>query len=142
MRLDLRFPSGLTGGPEQAMRRGVRWLVAALAIAGACAKGGGDEVAPAEGPAATVEVRNNYALPVEIFAQGSGINQRLGTVHPGMRGHFNIPPAMLGGRSVELQAVAGTGQAFRSGPLLLSPGAIVDFTVEAQLFNSTAIVRP
>jgi hypothetical protein len=113
-----------------------------LLFGGACSKTAGDDVEPLESPSASVEVRNNHALPVEIVAQGSGINQRLGTVHPGMEGSFSIPPAMLGGRAVELVVVAGTGQRFRSGPLLLSPGAVVDVVCEAQLFNSTAVVRP
>src|SRR5688500_7533472 len=116
MRLDLRLPIGLMftiiGGdarphrPGERMTGGAWLLIAGLVLSAGCAKSGEEDVEPVDGPSATVEVRNNYALPVEIFAQGSGINQRLGTVHPGMPGHFKIPPAMLGGRAVELVAVA------------------------------------
>jgi hypothetical protein len=122
----------------------VLWLLGASAVllGTACGKRGSGELEPTPRTSASVEVRNNYALAVEIFAQGSGISQRLGTVHPGMEGHFVLPPAMVGGRSVELQVVSGTGQNFRSGPLLLNPGAVVDLTVQPQLFNSTAVVRP
>jgi hypothetical protein len=128
---------------EVPMIRGAWILIAGLMLSGAgCAKSGQDDVEPAEVPSATVEVRNNHALPVEIFATGSGINQRLGTVHPGMQGRFALPPSMLGGGSVELQVRAGTGQVFRSGPLLLAPGAVVDVAVAPQLFSSTATVRP
>jgi hypothetical protein len=125
------------------MMRGALILIAGLAVAGAaCAKSANDEVEPANGPSATVEVRNDHPVPVEIFAVGSGSNQRLGTVHPGMQGRFSVPPSMLGGGSVELQVRAATGQVFRSGALLLAPGAVVDVAVATQLFNSTATVRP
>jgi hypothetical protein len=123
------------------MIRGGWLLVAGLALSAGCAKSGEEGVEPVTGPSATVEVRNDHPLPVEIFATGSGTNQRLGTVHPGMEGRFAIPPAMLGGGSVELQVRAANGQLFRSGPLLLAPGAVVDVVVATQLFNSTATVR-
>jgi hypothetical protein len=115
-----------------------------LLTGSACAHGNaGNVVPPAESPPVHVEVTNHYSLPVEIYAVASGITHRLGIVHPGMASRFVIPPTMIGGGSVELQArlTESTGQ-FRSGPLLLSPGAIVDFVVAPQLFNSTATIRP
>ena len=121
------------------------WLVLIAGVvlsSGACAKSGGDDVEPVERPSASVEVRNDNALPVELFTAGSGASKRLGTVHPGMRGSFAVPPSMLGGGSVEVQVRAANGQTFRSGPLLLAPGAVVDVFVATQLFNSTATVRP
>jgi hypothetical protein len=107
-----------------------------------CAKSGTDDAEPVEAPSATVEVRNDHALPVELFVVATGSNQRLGTVYPGMRDSFSVPPAYLGGGSVEMQVRTAAGHVFRSGPLLLSPGAVVDVSVMPQLFNSTAIVRP
>ena len=125
------------------MTRGAWVLVAGMLLSGVgCAKSGGDDVEPVEAPTATVEVRNDHALPVEVFVMATGSNQRLGTVYPGMRGNFSVPPAYLGGGSVELQVRTAAGHLFRSGPLLLSPGAVVDVSVTPQLFNSTAIVRP
>lgn len=89
-----------------------------------------------------IEVINNHPLPVEIIITGSGIFQRLGTVHPGMTAHFEVPPALVGNGSVELQAQSSANrQPYRSGPLLLAPGAIVDFVVSQPLFNSTATIR-
>jgi hypothetical protein len=89
-----------------------------------------------------VKATNNYALPVDIFAVSAGINQRLGTVHPGMTSEFTVPPTLVGGSSVELQArPSDRSGVFRSGPLLLAPGTIVDFVIAAQLFNSTATLR-
>src|SRR5687768_1472398 len=100
------------------MIRGAWILLVGLVLSAGCAKSSEDDVEPVEGPSASVEVRNDHALPVEIFAVGSGINQRLGTVHPGMQGRFAVPPSMLGGGSVELQVRSANGQLFRSGPLL------------------------
>ena len=89
-----------------------------------------------------VEVVNNHAVPVEIFISGAGINHRLGTVHPGMSAHYQIPPGMVGNGALEFQAWSRSGrQPYRSGPILLSPGAIVDFVVGQVLFNSTATIR-
>jgi hypothetical protein len=129
------------------MRRGFWVLIPALLLTGsACRRGHGDEavsaVSPAEHPV-SVDVTNNYALPVEIYAVGSGINQRLGTVHPGMAGHFVLPPALVGGNSVEFQArptPPGNGT-YRSGPLILNAGGTVDLVIATQLFNSTTMVR-
>jgi hypothetical protein len=124
------------------VRPGLWFLAAGAVLAGtACTKSSGGPVPPATGPA-HVEVTNRYALPVEIYAVGSSITQRLGTVNPGFDAHFVIPAALLSS-SVELQARPNTSVApYRSGPLLLSPGAVVDLVVAAQLFSSTATIRP
>lgn len=119
-------------------------LVPALLLAGsACARGGGeDEPQPDDSPV-RVEVTNNHALPIEIYAVGSGISHRLGTVLPGMAAHFVVPQNLIGSGAVELQAQPrASKQQFRSGQLLLAPGTIVDFVIAPQLFNSTATLRP
>ena len=92
-----------------------------------------------------VRVRGHqrHPLAIEVYAIGTGIDQRLGTVHPGMNSEFVIPPNLTTSGGVELQAVAGGQQpAFRSGPLLLAPGSVVDLIVTPQLFNSTVTLRP
>jgi hypothetical protein len=120
-------------------RRLAPWL---LLAASACARGGSDEPVPTGDPV-RVEVTNNYALPVEIYAVGSGVTRRLGTVHPGMGARFTIPQNITRSGSVELEArLAAERQTFRSGQLLLAPGTIVDFDVAPQLFNSTVTLRP
>jgi hypothetical protein len=91
----------------------------------------------------SIEVVNNQPLPVEVFIQGAGIVHRLGTVHPGMSAHFEVPPGMVRSGSLELQAISSASpQAARSGPLLLSPGAIVDFVVNRPPYSSTSTIRP
>ena len=125
------------------MLRGLWVLVPGLLLTGAaCAHGSGDDVRPDTSPV-RVEVTNNYALPMEVSAVGAGTNYRLGLVNPGMVGHFVVPSALIGNGTVEFQAQpTASGQLFRSAALLLAPGAVVDFVIRAQLFNSTATPRP
>ena len=126
------------------MLRGSWLLVPVVLLAGsACAhRSSTDEVQPVGAPA-YVEVTNHFSLPMEIFVGGSGINQRLGTVHPGMSGHFVIPSTLVGNSSVRFEArPTGNGTPFRSGDILLAPGTVVDFTIADVLFNSTVTRRP
>jgi hypothetical protein len=129
------------------MRRGLTVsIIGLLLLTGHACRRASDEaplpVDPLEAPI-RIEVVNNQPLPVEVFIVGSGINHRLGTVHPGMSARFEVPPGMVGNGSLELQAnSSGNRQPARSGPLLLSPGAIVDFVVNRPPFNSTATIRP
>lgn len=124
------------------MLRGLRVVVPALLLtASACAHSGGGELKPADS-SVYVEVTNQYALPMEVYALGSGITHRMGTVHPGMASHFVVPQTLVGNSSVRFEArPSGNGQPFRSGDLLLAPGAIVEFVIAAQLFNSTVTRR-
>ena len=90
-----------------------------------------------------IEVVNHQPLPVDVAIIGAGVNHRLGTVHPGMAAHFEVPPGMVGNGSLELQAISSASpQPARSGPMLLAPGAIVDFVVARPPYNSTATIRP
>lgn len=119
------------------------WTSILIVLAGvACHRPNPDEIAPT-GAKVHVEVQNQYALPVEISATGSGTTYRLGVVHPGMKAHFIVPPALVGGGTVELTATPGPeGQVYRSGPLLVSPGRTIDLRVAQVLFSSTASIRP
>jgi len=115
-------------------------VTALLWSAPACShSGGSDDVAPDRG-SVKVEVSNQNALPMEVYASGSGITHRLGTVHPGMDGHFVVPPTMVGNGSVVFEArPSGGGQPFRSGEIMLAPDALIEFQIAAQLFNSTVV---
>jgi hypothetical protein len=123
--------------------RSVWMLVPVLLLsASACARGSTDEPHPNDSPV-RVEVTNRHALPIEVYAVGNGINQRLGTVHPGMDAQFVVPANLTTSGGVELQAgPKASNQRFRSGELLLAPGTIVELIVAPQLFNSTATLRP
>ncbi len=85
---------------------------------------------------------NRNALPMEVYASGSGINHRMGTVHPGMNGNFVIPQNLVGGGSVQFEArPSGGGRPFRSGEVMLAPGSLIQFQIGSQLFNSTVTRR-
>jgi hypothetical protein len=119
--------------------RGLRIVVPVLLLtASACARsGGGDEPEPSEARV-YVQVMNRHALPMEVYATGSGINHRMGTVNPGMNTQFFLPQNLVGSNAVRFEArPSGGGQPFRSGDILLAPGAIVEFTIAPQLFSST-----
>jgi hypothetical protein len=124
------------------MLRRLGMLVPTLLLtASACARSSGGETAPAAG-SVEVAVTNHNALPMEVSVSGSGINHRMGTVHPGMGGHFVIPQNLVGGGSVQFEArPSGGGQPFRSGEVLLAPGSLIQFQIAAQLFNSTVTRR-
>ncbi|MFL5401314.1 MAG: hypothetical protein ACJ8BF_00665 [Gemmatimonadales bacterium] len=124
------------------MLHALRLLVPALVLtASACAHSGGGEAAPTAG-SVEVRVTNQNALPMEVYATGSGINHRMGTVHPGMDGSFVIPQNLVGNGSVQFLArPSGGGEPFRSGEVLLAPGSLIEFLIAPQLFNSTVIRR-
>lgn len=115
-------------------------LVSGLLLVAAC--GSGRAPGPTGEPV-RVDVTNNFALPLDVFAVGSNITHRLGVVHPGMTTRFTLPPSLIGNGSLEFQAKpsAPGAQLARSGALLLDPGDIVAFLITPQLFNSTATIR-
>ncbi len=127
------------------MRIHPRLLIPAmLVLVAACHHGISeeDQAPQPELPPVRIEVINNFALPVEIYASGQGTTRRLGLVYPGMRGSFDLPQGLIGYGSTELHALPTNGdKLFRSGPLLLSPGAFVEFRVSPQIFNSTVSVH-
>jgi hypothetical protein len=89
-----------------------------------------------------LNVTNRSGSPMEIYAVGSGTLYRMGTVYPGLESRLVIRPGMIVNGSVELRAVSGNRPAFRSGPILLVPGDVVDLQLEDQSVISTATVRP
>jgi hypothetical protein len=108
----------------------------------ACSKGGTASPGPSNDPV-RVEVVNRHPLAVEVYAFATGMERRLGTVEPGMKASFVVPPNLTTSGDVELQvSPAASSQRFRSGSLLLAPGSIVDLNVAPQLFSSTATIRP
>ena len=112
-----------------------------MPVGSGCARRQQAAAPPSADAPVRVVVTNHFTSPMEVIAVGSNISHRLGIVHPGMVGEFVLPQAMIGGGTVELFAGAVNSRA-RSGPLLLSPGAVVDFEIANPLFNSTATVRP
>ena len=129
------------------MRRPAILVLAALLLGGAsaCAKPpqDGEVVEPAPEPV-QVELKNLFALPVEVYASGGGSNFRLGVVHPGMTGHFKIPLNITRSGSTEFTLTTNSSATnpWKSGPMLLSPGVTVDIVAAQRFFSSTAAIRP
>lgn len=123
------------------MRRA--FLLVGVVLSAACSRPDPGEVTPSGSPV-YVEVKSTYGLPMEIYASGAGGQQRLGMVHPGMSATFVVPQPLVGAGGVEFQArpTAAGSPTFRSGPLLLAPGSVVDLILKPQLFSSTASIRP
>lgn len=92
--------------------------------------------------AVQLNVTNHSGGPMEIYAAGSGMSYRLGTVHPGLNGRFTVRPGMILNGPVEFVARSSNGGLFRSGLILLAPGDVVDFELKAQPVTSAATVRP
>ena len=101
------------------MPRRVRAFVPTLLLcAVACAKGSTESAAPSNEPV-RVEVTNRHPLAVEVYALGTGIERRIGTVEPGMKASFVVPPNLTTSGDVVLQvSPAASNQRFRSGELL------------------------
>jgi hypothetical protein len=92
--------------------------------------------------AVRLHVANRSGGAIEVYAVGSGTSYRIGTVHPGLDGHFVVRPAMIVNGPVEFVARSGNGLAVRSDRILLAPGDVVDFELEASPVTSVATVRP
>jgi hypothetical protein len=129
--------------PEVAMRRLLLSLLAVALLSG-CSKSGVSDVTPySSGARSYLDVKNHFALPVEIIISGHGTTMRLGTVHPGMSAQYTIPRTFGNGQTITFTADAGPGQfPYHSADILVQPGMIVDMEVASVLFNSTAVIRP
>lgn len=139
------------------MRRG-SWVVVAglLAVFPACAHRRGAAAEPAPEPLpdslalawaianpVVVEVVNDYEIPMEIYASGSGIHYRMGTVAQGMQGRFILRAAVVVGGFVQLIATpTGYGPQIPSDRLHIIPGDTIDFRITPLLRSSIATVRP
>lgn len=91
-----------------------------------------------------VYVTNNYEIPLEIYAAGSGTEYRMGLVHQGAQGRFVLRQAMLtsGGQVEFVARPTGFGPRISGGVLLLHPGDVVDFDIATNLAGSHAEIRP
>lgn len=125
------------------MRHRLRSLAPLLILALlACSKTPPENPRPNDSPV-HIAVDNRYALAIEVAVLRDGASYRLGVVHPGMQSEFVVPPAYVGGTSVEFTVTPTVvGPAYRSGPVLLAPGETVDLKVSPVLFNSTTQIRP
>lgn len=119
---------------------------ASLVVAGsACGLGvgaGGNAGAAIDGGSPVqLQVTNTSGGPMEIHATGSGTSYRVGTVHPGLAGRFEVRRSVVGNGAVQFTARSADGHMLQSGPMLLRPGDVVDFALTPHTATSTAAVR-
>jgi hypothetical protein len=90
-----------------------------------------------------LNVTNRSNGPMEIYAAGRGTSYRIGTVLPGLTGHFIVRPTMVANGPVEFAARSDNRSPWiRSGQFLLVPGNVVDFELATTSALSVATVRP
>ncbi|MDF1502036.1 hypothetical protein [Roseisolibacter sp. H3M3-2] len=82
-----------------------------------------------------VRVTNTYQGILDVYAIGSGLVDRLGTVSVGTPGTFRVRLRQFSAAApirIVARAIGGGGSA-NSGPLNLTGGEVVDLTVNANL---------
>ena len=125
-------------------RRRIRALCAGLVVAAAgCAGSQALKATPTpESGDIRLSVKNGFGYPVTVYAIGSGTTWKVGRVMPEAVRDFTVPKALVANGVVEF-AVSGDGDAapVKSGPMQLTSGQIVDFTITRPLYASSAIVR-
>jgi hypothetical protein len=92
-----------------------------------------------------VYVTNNWGLPMDVFAIGSGTTYRMGTVSPGIPRRFVLRRDVLvtNGEVEFLARANGSGPQVRSGVVQLRAGDVaVDFVIMTNLIGSRATIRP
>jgi hypothetical protein len=118
-------------------------LLAPVALA-ACASGGRRGGGGGAGNSATLEVRNDYLGPVNLYAvRQGGYVRRLGSVVSSRVERFRLGSDVIGvGGSVQIIAIplASNGRA-STGALVLQPGETVRFNIANNLAASSVFVR-
>lgn len=87
-------------------------------------------------------VRNDNFYDVDVYAVADVLATRIGTVNGNATQRFELNPSITGAGDLRIVAtpIGGNGRA-SSGPLAVSRGQTIYFTVASQLRQSTATVR-
>jgi len=90
----------------------------------------------------SVEVQNNNWLDMVIYAVRSGSRVRLGMVNSMNSASFRLPIPMAGsGAGIRLEAhPIGSRTPFQTPLVHVSPGQVIDFTIQNHLAISTVSV--
>jgi hypothetical protein len=127
---------------ERASRGSAILIGASLLISTACGYGVGPAAGPAPEGAVHLNVTNLSGGPMEVYASGHGTSYRIGMVDAGLSSQFIVRQVMTVNGPVEFFARSVWGPFFRSGPILLAPGSVVDFRIAESPVLTTATVRP
>ena len=117
-------------------------LLAALSGTSACRSAGPYDVNEAQPGNITLVVRNNNYNDVDVYAVSSGLATRVGTVTGNSSATFTLNPTLVGPTDFRVVAtpIGGNGRA-STGPLVVSQGQTIEFTVGPVLSQSTVSVR-
>lgn len=127
-----------------ARTRGLLGLAAAALLAGACAHGkaatGGGQVGEME---TVLQVSNNNWSDMNVYVVRGAMRQRLGTVGSLTTSKFKLPRYIFTSPD-PVQLVAdpiGGARPYMSPPLLVNPGAVVEWRLENNVNLSSAFIR-
>jgi hypothetical protein len=106
--------------------------------------GGKSARSPAPRDAAvTVEVENQNWSDMVVYARRNTTRTRLGMVNTSQTASFTVPRAFTAGPgTLQLEAdPVGSRDIYRSGEVMVSPGAVVEWTITASPALSRVSVR-
>lgn len=92
--------------------------------------------------AVAIQVRNEYGAEMEVYVIAEGLPTRLGSVASGANIVFTLDRSFVPSSDLRIVAapLGGNGRA-SSGPLSVSSGQVVQFTISSLLRASSATVR-
>ncbi|MEP6730346.1 MAG: hypothetical protein ABJE10_06900 [bacterium] len=116
-------------------------LLGPLALA-SCRSGNAYDVDTNQPDRILLNVKNDNFLDMDIYALSSGLPSRIGTVSGVNSAHFALDPTLYGASDFRIVAtpIGGNGRA-SSGPLVVSRGQTIEFTIGSRLAQSHAEVR-
>lgn len=123
-------------------RRLIGMLFAALLSTAGCAGNKLEEGELAESRGVQVVVENQNFADVTVYAVRPGTRARVGWVPGNSTARFTVSSALFTTGELNLLAIPlASGGAGSSGPVLVSEGQTVYFTVAPQLVGSFAVAR-
>jgi hypothetical protein len=108
----------------------------------ACRSSNAYDIGQPQAGGATLVVRNDNYSDVDVYVVSSGLPSRVGTVTGNSTARFSLNPSLVTAPDFRVVAtpIGGNGRA-SSGPLLVSPGQTVYFTIGPVLSQSFATVQ-
>jgi hypothetical protein len=124
-----------------AKRVAVASLLFTLAVA-ACHRGGFANAPAGTQGAVGLVVQNQNFYDMDLYVVSEGLATRIGDVTGNATARFTLDPSFFPSQEIRVLAtpVGGNGRA-SSGPLSVSPGQTITFTIASVLRQSSATVR-
>jgi hypothetical protein len=122
-------------------RVAVASLLLALVAAG-CHRGGFANAPEGTQGAVGLVVQNQNFYDMDLYVVSEGLATRIGDVTGNSTGRFTLDPSFFPTNELRIIAtpVGGNGRA-SSGPLNVSPGQTITFTIASVLRQSSATIR-